>query len=252
MLKTCVAFVTYNKYNSFDWTKVCVKSFRNVFDHSIPLIAVDHNRNPQELNFLKNNQVTVVENKSRGLTHGAGLDIATDYARDQGYDAIFFAEPDCLFTSDVWYEEILKSLESGKSMAACHKHDYGPLHPCGSGWIIKDIPHSFSGCMKNIEEVCNENFRNLIDNVTLCKKIINSNYNNNQCYFFLYEWDVGIRNWYTLACQNKTAEVSSKGLHHFWFSHQVDLFTRLNDNSLHGKEMINEIKKILSVDIKAF
>jgi septum formation protein len=38
-------------------------------------------------------------------------------------------------------------------MAACHKHDYGPLHPCGSGWIIKDIPHSFSGCMKNIEEI---------------------------------------------------------------------------------------------------
>jgi len=252
MLKTCVAFVTYNQYNSFDWTKVCVKSFRNVFEHSVPLIAVDHNRNPQELNFLKDNEVIVLENTSNNLSHGKGLDIATAYARDQGYDAIFFIEPDCLISTKDWYKDILKCLESGKSMAACHKHDYGPLHPCGSGWIIKDIPHSFSGCVKNIEEVCNKNFRNLIDNIALCKNILKQNYSNNQCYFFLYEWDVGIRNWYTLARQNRTALVDSKGFHHFWFSHNVDLFTRLNDDSLHGKEMINEIKKILLVDIKAF
>ena len=73
MNKTCVAFVNYNKYGSYDWTKICVSSFKSVFGNTIPLIVVDHNRNPQEIRYLINEDIHVINNHSNDLSHCYGL-----------------------------------------------------------------------------------------------------------------------------------------------------------------------------------
>ncbi len=219
MLKTCTAFVTYNRYGGYEWTKICVTSFRNVFGMEYPLIAVDHNHNPEEKEFLKKNQVQILENYGE-QSHGEGLDIATAYAKKNGFDAIVFIEPDCLFFNDTWYKNMHQIIESGKSMTSVFRWPYGPLHPCGSMWVIKNIPYSFKTIPKTKEEVGHVRFQELLNMPTLCALMAEEKYDNHLHNFFVYHWDVGIKNWYTLEVNYSTQHcIDDHGFVHFWRSH---------------------------------
>ena len=220
-MKTCVSFVTYNIYGRYDWTKICVRSYRNVFADEVPLTVVDHNHNPDEVKFLEDNQVTVIETKSGSRTHGAGLDTATEYARQAGYDAIVFIEPDCVINHIQWYQNILSALESGKSMASTIRLSYGPLHPCSSGWIIKDIPTSFEACNKTEQDIFHPAFKEAMSFTNLSKVMSDHKFGDQGYYFFFYHWDTGMKNWFLLRTQNKDQFVVGKGFNHFWESHRV-------------------------------
>lgn len=226
MLKTCVAFVTYNTYGNYDWTKICILSYRHIFKN-MPIFVVDHNNNPEEQEFLIKNNATIIKNTGPH-THGIGLDVATNYAKQQGYDAIVFVEPDCIFQSDRWYHNILQSLESGNSMTSTFRYNYGPLHPCGSGWIIKDIPYSFEIANKTVQEISHPRYLELMKLDTLCFNLFNAKYKNNLCHFFLYRWDIGIKNWFWLEVQNKANLIDNSGFYHFWGSHIRDPQELLN------------------------
>lgn len=219
MNKTCVAFVTYNKYGSYDWTKICVSSFKSVFGNTIPLIVVDHNRNPQEIRYLINEDIHVINNHSNDLSHGYGLDLAVEYASDL-YENIIFIEPDCVIRGRKWYDNIESGLLS-HSMSATFGHSYGPLHPCGSGWKICDIPGSFKLIRKSSDEIFHERHQTLIKIDVLMRDMIARKYANNLCHFFVYFWDVGIRNWYLLALQDKVIKVNGDDFLHLWGSHMI-------------------------------
>ena len=219
--KTCVAFVTYNKYGNYDWTKICVSSFKSVFGESVPLIAVDHNRNPLEIKYLVKNNIRVISNDSEDLSHGYGLDLAVKYASGI-YDNIIFIEPDCIVKGRKWFDNIEVALLD-YSMAATFGHIHGSLHPCGSGWRITDIPGSFKLCDKTSDEIFHEKHQSLIKMDILMQDITSKKYSNALCHFFVYSWDVGIRNWYLLALKDKTIKVDGDDLLHLWHSHQIPL-----------------------------
>lgn len=140
------------------------------------------------------------------------MDTAVNHLKDD-YDAVIFIEPDCWFTSDVWHKNIIESLESGKSMACIKKYSHGPHHPCGSGWIIKDIPGSFEYVEIDIKEVLEDKFPSLIDIQELFVYMIRY-----QHYFHVNNWDTGLRNWFLLALENKVELVKDEGIQHYWRS----------------------------------
>jgi hypothetical protein len=41
-MKCCIALVVYNEYKNFDWTRICVHSYKSVFPNH-QLVVVDHN-----------------------------------------------------------------------------------------------------------------------------------------------------------------------------------------------------------------
>lgn len=217
-MKTCTAFVTYNKHGNYDWTKICVRSYRMFMD-DVPLFVVDHNNNLRERMFLDENKVEIIENTHRPHTHGDGLDVAADYAKRKGFDSIVFIEPDCVFSVTGWYKNITKALDSGCSMAATYKHNFGPMHPCGSGWIIEEIPTSFKIANKTESETSSKTFQKEMKLKVLCEYMMKS-ISTEEFHFFLYQWDVGGKNWFMLEEQNKTKKVDPDGFKHFWGSHR--------------------------------
>lgn len=224
-MRTCTAFVTYNKYGSYDWTRICVESYTSVFpDHT--LLAVDHNHNSEELAYLASHNIQILHNpdcKTSGNTHGHGLDRAVNWAKDNGFDAIVFVEPDCLISQPEWYLSLIQSLQTGNSMAATWQHCFGPLHPCGSAWIIRDIPHSFTSVPRTIDEINNPLFLRHVNLNKMAESISSCRDSDEQRKFetwwnFTF-WDCGLKNWFHLACANKTALCSSVGFTHFFQSH---------------------------------
>lgn len=219
MLKPCVAFVTYNEYGLYDWTQICVKSFREVFKESYPLICVDHNRNPEEQRFLKDHGVAVVPNPNKDISHGKGLDVAAEYAKEAGHDVMVVVEPDCVFSGDQWMTDLLKAVDEGYSMAGTFRWQYGPIHPCGSAWRLDQIPSSFKSVKKH-DDVYHPKYKQLMNLVELNSSVMRTNYNTHLIHFFFHWWDVGIRNWFLLACDGKDKLVSGAGFRHWWGSHK--------------------------------
>lgn len=220
MLKTCVALVTYNTYGNYEWTDICVRSFRHTFNNTVPLIVVDHNRNEAERKFLNEHEAIILEQSSEyDRSHGAGLDTAVRWAKEHNYEAIVLVEPDCIFESQKWYHEMQRQMMDGAAMVATFRHQYGPLHPAGSAWRISDIPGSFRSVPKD-DHVYHPDYSALVKLDTLAKSVIDAEYNSHLCGFFMYHWDVGIRNWFLLEIlKKKTVLINHDGFWHFWRSH---------------------------------
>lgn len=234
-MKSCVCFVTFYNYNNFDWTKLCVLSFKKIFKNKIDLIVVDHNKNEEEINFLNKNKITIIENKSNYLSHGHGLDVAVNYAKENLYDSIVFIEPDCFISGRLWYNNLIKSLNTGYSMSATTKHPAGWLNICGSAWILKDIPGSFTIQPKKEKEVFSKKHDELKLNIFSKEYYESLN-------FFYYYWDCGIRNWFLLE---KTQLVDGSGLNHFYFSSEIKLndYIKKNNNNCIKKFIFNNMRK---------
>ena len=240
-MKICTAFVTYNKYGGYDWTKICVGSFRQYFPNEV-LLVVDHNHNSEEREFLLNNNVVVVENNAE-QTHGKGLDVASKYARNNDFDAIIFIEPDCIISGIEWYNNLVNPLENGRSMCATFQWQYGPLHPCGSSWLISDIPASFQTATKTAEEIFHPKYKRLMKLPELSADMLRSNYDNHLFHFFMYHWDVGIKNWFWLEVHNRAQLVNSNGFYHFWCSHKRSPKEIVRNNPCHRKDIMKWIEK---------
>lgn len=221
-MSTCFGFVTYNSYGNFEWTKICVSSFRGIFPKE-KLLVVDHNHNPQELDYLQSQKAEVIPNfidkKSlppdsirRSNTHGMGLDILVQEARTRGFERIVFIEPDCFFTSNVWYKELNAAIDEGNHMAGVIQFPCNQIHPCGSIWLIDSIPYSFEHAHKG-EEVFTPEFLKILNYPELCKRTIRYP---KAARFTSFWWDVGIKNWYFLALRGLAKKVSDEGFMHFW------------------------------------
>lgn len=204
-MKICTALVTYNKYNNFDWMRICVESYKNIFpDHQ--MVVVDHNRNREERKYLLSHKNLILLENPKAFdeklkywnTHGIGLDCATEWAKQNAYDAIVFIEPDCLITGPQWYENLVKQIESGKSLASImrwHKNWSGAsYHPCGSIWRLLDIPGSFDIFYPG-------------ENPPWVEKHPNIEY-----------WDTGGRNWYFMHPDKVGDIIGNEGIIHFIFS----------------------------------
>jgi hypothetical protein len=211
----------------------------------VPLIVIDHNQNRNERFFLSQKDVIVVDGNPQDYTHPSGLNTATNYAIKNNYDCIVFVEPDCIFTSRVWYNNIIDALESGYYMSGVIKMPGNPLHPCGSGWILDKIPTTFDVASKK-DDIDHPKFNELIDvnDLTLyCRTALTANisaYDRQQLFYHLYWWDVGIRNWFLLALDGKTKQVDGNGFNHFWGSHSSQPLGR--DSEL-VKEHLHKFRK---------
>jgi GT2 family glycosyltransferase len=225
----CVGFVTYNTYQKFDWTKICVSSFRKHLP-KVDLIVVDHNSNKKEINFLKSNNAIVLQNPNE-KSHGSGLDCIVDFAKSR-YEIVVFIEPDCLILDNTWLQNMVEKIKSGYSMAAVHNWEYGALQIGGSAWDIKSIPGSFQRSFKSKEEINHPKFKELINFKYLVYRNENEEYDKDTASFLIYQWDVGIRNWFFLAIDKKACQVKGEGFIHYFGSHQICLIDRLKNHNM--------------------
>jgi hypothetical protein len=158
-------------FRSEKWTKVSISSF---FDHFIgDMLVVDNNplyheehwpyneyewiTNNFDIPVIKN--INAVENfqKTEGGTHGIGVDIAVDYAKNNGYEYILHIEPDCVFYDIGWFQEMnqrireenLWTIANGVDMKMNSGAIWDPEkkiilhtpHICSSIWKIDDTPN---------------------------------------------------------------------------------------------------------------
>jgi hypothetical protein len=158
-------------FRSEKWTKVSISSF---FDHFIgDMLVVDNNplyheehwpyneyewiTNNFDIPVIKN--INAVENfqKTEGGTHGIGVDIAVDYAKNNGYEYILHIEPDCVFYDIGWFQEMnqrireenLWTIANGVDMKINSGAIWDPEkkiilhtpHICSSIWKINDTPN---------------------------------------------------------------------------------------------------------------
>lgn len=234
----CFVAVTYNEYNDFNWSQICVSSFREIFPHQ-DLVFVDHNENPQEIEFLIKKDVKVIKGHPK-KTHGFGLDVAADYCRENNHKIMIAIEPDCIFTEKTWAKNLIKSIKSGNKMASTFKYNYGLLHPCGSAWSVKDIPASFD-VQSNAKEVGDKEFRQIMNYELLFESMVEQKYSNDLLWFFTHLWDTGMKNSY-IHQKNKSAELVDKtGFIHFWGSHKKS--TNRKQGFEYQKKQFEELNK---------
>jgi hypothetical protein len=212
------------------------------------MVCVDHNRNTDELEYLsKQNNLIVVEDKAVNNTHGDGLDCASKWAKQNGYDSIIFVEPDCVFTGRAWYDNLIDAIGSGHSMAATYKWDFGPYHPCGTAWVLDDIPGSFNIGPRTTEEINHPNFVKYINLNRLIERCMDEKQPNLSVFYSVYHWDCGTKNWFQLAMRNKDALVDGDGLIHFWSSRECSPQKRARENGYYAKLLSPYLPKKLMI-----
>jgi hypothetical protein len=231
--KTCIVFVAYYRTGNYDWTKIVVSSFREVFGDR-HLIVVDQNFIPEERLFLRENNVEIWDGE--GTTHSDGLDLAVSKAKQEGYERIVFIDPDCVFTSKVWYDNLIDALDEGYYMAGVNCLCGGIIIPCGTAWVLDKIPTSFCVTTK-AEEIKDPIFHEIIDLDAYVKHHLPNVSGSRNLFFHIYTWDCGMRNWYLLRKIGKAKLVDDSGFRHYGQSMLRTPQEVLNSNE-HLKELL--------------
>ena len=214
-MKIAFVMVLYTEIKDFPWTRICVNSFREHFPYET-LIAVDHNENPQEKTFCEKHNVMVLKSNKEKF-HSNGIKIALDKIKEK-FDAMILIEPDCLIMGKEWYKEISKALEKGFWMAGSSKLEWGPIHPCPTGWLLEKIPFSFD-YTEQAMDLYHPKYRGLMNVDSICKRVLNAKnefQKKNEIAKLLY-WDVGLKNWFHSAIQNKAFHTKGNDFKHFWY-----------------------------------
>jgi len=218
MKKAAFVMVLYNDSESYDWTKISVTSFREHFPKA-PLVAVDQNHNPKEVEFLKSQDAIIINGK-RGDQHGTGMDLAIQWCKGK-VDVMIHIEPDCIFLGRKWFDLLMSGVvDDGNWMSGSCQYEFGPIHPCPSAWDVNQVKHSFEYVSKR-KDIYLPQHHKLIDFKALIKDLHIKNekhgYTKEQNHVFLYGWDTALKNWFEAASQGKAIKVeTTNDFFHFW------------------------------------
>ena len=210
-------------YRSNLWIRVALRSYRRHFPDGM-ILVVDNNPKPgapgwepeceEERAWLRSlPDILLVENPRPRKKHGAALDLAASWCRENGYEFLLAFEPDCLITGRRWFEELWAAVARGAWMAGAHKKAYGPIHPCPSLWRVARIQASFDNRVRGEDEQ-HPRFRELFDLDRLMRTVAAEG---GPVRWWARHWDTAQRAWF-LAAVNDRAALAPKtdDFRHFW------------------------------------
>jgi hypothetical protein len=217
-MKTAFMTITHTKpaIRHWEWTRLSAPQFRRHFPDAI-WVVVDRNHIPAERLFLERHNAILL-NDPKAQNHGTGMDVGLEWCKQNGIDAMIHWEPDCIISGTDWATNLTQSLERGASMAGTFKWIFGPIHPCPSIWRVDQVNYTFDYYKKG-QDFTHPMYDEVFDTVALCKWMFEHKYTQGTFHYFLYGWDVGIKNWFDMAIQGKTEHVSGNGIDHFWDGH---------------------------------
>ncbi len=181
------------------WPKLMLRSLREHFPLD-ELILVNHLKMPMPHDYYDDN-CTIIEAGQNGLSHGDGIDTAVNFLKKRGDKCFIHIEPDCYISGRRWAIDLLEAVQNGNEMAGlAYTFDGGPIHPCGTAWIIDKIHGSFNGIVRQDITRCDlYNYRKFIDFV------VSLNATDDLIMFLTECWDTGCYNWYLAAISGKAA-----------------------------------------------
>jgi len=189
-------------FNSYGWIQRAIRSFFRYYPDQ-HLLVVDNNppsedmpgmwsypkfkfKSRKERDWLDSqNNITVIEHPKKNiyaLKHGDGLDLARKWCLENGADAMFHFEPDCLFRDNMLLEHVSQKLEKGYWLVGVDRMRVNDrsIWTAGSTWLldcpIKDIsflpvirktldelavlPSHWTGWWDTGQKICFECWRN--------------------------------------------------------------------------------------------
>ncbi len=210
-------------WNTRRWMPVGLGSFREHFP-SWQVLVIDNNPEQGEKKWNEDHEaerqwiqsqpgVIVVRHHGPVRTHGAAVDTAVSWCRQNNVSYMLHLEPDCLITGTRWYENLCRGIDSGAWMAGSHRKEYGPIHPTPSLWQIDRIQTSFDYACRIPDEEhprFSELFKRdwLLDAVTTAGEDVE---------FWRTTWDSGQQAWFRCAVEGKAFHAdNSDDFRHFW------------------------------------
>jgi hypothetical protein len=210
-------------YQTRRWIKVALRSYRRHFPEGM-ILVVDNNPKPGERGWSADVQeerawlkslpdILLIENPATRKSHGSGLDLAADWARQNGFEFLLHFEPDCLISGRRWYEALRDAVDRGAWMAGSCRRPYGPIHPTPSLWRVDRIESSFEDRVRGVDEA-HPRFRELFDLDWLVNAIREQR---GAVSWWQTHWDTAQGPWFRAAMHDRTALVSpTNDFHHFW------------------------------------
>lgn len=145
------------------------------------------------------------------LGHPYAINYAIEWCHKQSYDVLVLIEPDCLFSSHVWYDNLVGAIRKGYWMAGGHQCTAGELHPCPSAWnlhALKMLGIKF-GFASRDQHMLEKEYDLLVRRTDWDHTDVSLNWMNKN-------WDTGLREWYLCAKRRKAIQVDLTNFHHFW------------------------------------
>jgi GT2 family glycosyltransferase len=219
-----VAHMTYG------WIQQCLTSFFRLFP-DLPMLVIDNNpsveddkRRTDSYNtiwyprtkawkrhfceaerYWLNQQNNVIMLKTpKYYQHGVAIDMANQWAKDNGINYIVLIDPDSICVTGEWLETLISTIKKGYWLVAGGIHPSKVMHLLPSAWKVKEaLKYSFIH-RSHGEETEEVEFSQIVD----VSKLQLQNWGQTK-------WDVGQYFWYQCAKQNKAHYVPCRGWKHF-------------------------------------
>lgn len=230
-------------YCSPRWTRVAVSSYLRQWPGE-RLLVVDNNPEPTskdwnddyaaEREWLNRIPGVILYRNRLYRSHGAGMDCALKWCRDQGVGAMVHIEPDCLVTGTRWRELLEQAVGEGAEMAGTHRYAFGPIHPCPSIWRTDVDWPSFQTATRTDDEL-HPRFPEVFDLPLRLKTAAAGG--KRKWEFWSRNWDTAQRAWFHAAVRDKARVIdkaSATGFKHYWKG------SRENKNHSHLAELWHE------------
>jgi hypothetical protein len=221
-------------YKTHAWMPIAARSFHQYFPEAT-LVIVDNNhagdpKGDQETAFIQTLPFVthIFPEPESDRSHGAGIDTAVRWCKEQDIRYLVHFEPDCLIRGRSWYESLAQALTPGIVMAGSHRKSYGPLHPTPSIWDLDFVEGSFRQQPRGSDSM-HPDFLGVFDFASLmatCEQM----YDASITAWFREYWDTGHKPWFQADIKKQCVFVPpSDDFIHFWKGSETEPPTSLQD-----------------------
>lgn len=206
------------------WMRVGLASYLRCFPDDRVLV-IDNNPREHEPGWqpaceeerawlAKHGGIVLVEHSGPDRRHGAAIDCALRYCRQNSGDVLLLFEPDCLITGTTWYELLRRPMLDGAWMSGMVRQMYGPLHPCPSMWRVNHDWASFVDQSRGAD-VEHPRFGELFFLDRLLRSVASQH--PQMLTWWQANWDTAQKNWFHAAAHDQAVQVpQAKDFRHFW------------------------------------
>ena len=239
-MKSAIVGISYNEKKNFNWTKLWAGQLRRFLPDET-IVMVDHNNIEKEHQLCAKYDIKVIKNNNKTKTHGAGVDAAAAWCRANGITTMIHIEPDVAIYGRNWFDKMILAIEKGYWVSGMFQRAYCPkiLHGSVSAWNLDRCKHSFM-LQPKMHDLYDKSYIDLIDERTIYE--IWGKHSLTHIKFFLYNWDMGDKNWFEAYKSNKYFKIESNDCVHMWRSSFQDPLDRLLEEEIHQRQSTQKTK----------
>jgi hypothetical protein len=141
------------------------------------------------------------------------MDLALEWCRAHGVDAMLHIDSDCRISGTGWYHNLVGAIARGASMASCARKPWGPLHPSVSIWDVHEVRASFERA-DGLADAQHPRFPELIDVARFSRE---PDVPGGDPLRTPWKWDTGIKAWFEAAIRDRAVLVPGPGIAHYWY-----------------------------------